>query len=101
MDNCKCHIDGACPFAFNDLSEQAQNYGCLPTPHEIVTMRVHHGKTWACHSNIERPCVGAINYLKESGLPHKVIDTELLTEKHQWSKFTNEPEDRGSSQKSA
>ena len=24
---CKCHITGACPFAYSDYSEQAQNYG--------------------------------------------------------------------------
>jgi len=84
MTTCECHTAGACPFAFNDISEHAQNYGCLPSPHEIINMRVNHGKTWACHSDPNKPCVGAVNYLKENNLPHKVIDKELVTEQSDW-----------------
>jgi len=79
--------ESACPFAFNEYSETTQNYGCLPTPYEIVTMRVTHDKTWACHDNPEIPCLGAINYLKEKGLPHKVVDKELLTESSDWNLY--------------
>ena len=88
MENCKsCSTIGACPFAFNDKSEQVQNYGCLPTPYEIINMRVKYGKTWACHSNPKKPCLGALNSLKEKGLQYKVLDKELITEESNWGLF--------------
>lgn len=82
--NCE---DTSCPFAFTEESEMIQNYGCLPTPGEIITMRVKHDKTWACHSNPAVPCKGALHHLKTEGLPHKVVDPALVTEKHDWSAY--------------
>lgn len=82
--------NSACPFAWwTDESDQAQNYGCLPTPHDIVVMRVHHNKTWACHDNPTTPCVGAINHLKKNNLPYSVC--ELVTEKDNWDEYTTIP----------
>lgn len=43
-------------------------------------MRVVHGKTWACHSNPRKPCLGTLQYLKKQNLPYKVIDGNLVTE---------------------
>ena len=83
----QCHIDGSCPFAFTEESEMVQNYGCLPTFVDIVNMRVNRGKTWACHMDPHKPCVGAIQHLKENDLPHKVIDKELVTDGCDWSQY--------------
>lgn len=77
MCNKECE---SCPFAFTDSSEMVQNYGCLPTPQEIVRMRVEFGKTWACHSNPSKPCIGGIEYLKSKGMDYRMIDKQLVTE---------------------
>jgi hypothetical protein len=84
-DSTKHCSENSCPFAFTEESERIQNYGCLPTPREIMDMRIKHGKTWACHSNPEKPCLGALEYLKHYNHPYKVIDSKLVTEQDDWS----------------
>lgn len=86
---CNHKSDSACPFALTDQSEYVQNLGCLPGPWEIITMRVKHGKTWACHEDPSKPCVGAIQHLKREGHPHKVIDPVLVTESSAWHQFSS------------
>jgi len=51
-------------------------------------MRQVHGRTWACHSNPSKPCLGALKYQEEEGLECQVIDSRLLTENHHWGQFT-------------
>lgn len=86
---CSTGENGTCPFNFaSEDSHMAQNYGCLPSPMDIMNMRVNHGKTWACHSNPTKPCLGAINLLKKRGLPYKIIDKNLLTEDSDYLAFT-------------
>lgn len=79
-----CEI-GGCPFSFTEESDYIQNLGCLPSPYEIIKMRQDHGKTWACHSEPSKPCLGAIRYQKKQGLLYKVVDHKLVTEKDDWS----------------
>lgn len=80
-----------CPFAFTDASETVQNYGCLPSPYEIVTMRTVHGKTWACHCDVSKPCIGALEILKQQGLDNKIIDAQLIDESVNWAALTQTP----------
>lgn len=85
---CSEDPNGSCPFNFfSEESNQAQNYGCLPTPLDIVHMRVEHNKTWECHSMAGKPCLGGINYLKTKKLPHAVVDKKLLTLDEAWNLF--------------
>lgn len=82
---CSTGSEGSCPFNYaSENSQMAQDYGCLPSPLQIETMRVKYGKTWACHSNPKKPCLGAINYLKKKNLPFEVIDKNLITEDSQY-----------------
>lgn len=84
MTTNECSTIGCCPFSFSSESERVQNYGCLPTPYQILAMRNKYGKTWSCHNNPDKPCLGALNYLKEKNLDYKVVDIELLTEDSDW-----------------
>ncbi len=70
----------ACPFAHTDESETIQNYGCLPTPYEIIGMQLIKGKTWACHSDPTKPCLGALKRLKELDIKVNTRNFELVTE---------------------
>lgn len=86
MTTKECSTVGACPFSFTDDSEYVQNLGCLPSPYDIITMRKN-GKTWACHSNPNKPCLGALNYLKENGLDFKVVDKDYLNLDNNWGDY--------------
>ncbi|UNA01634.1 DNA polymerase [Bacillus phage vB_BcgM] len=53
-----------CPFAYTDDSEQAQNYGCLPTEYDIIKMKEDTGHNWACHYDDTVMCGGFITEVK-------------------------------------
>lgn len=55
----------ACPFAFSDRSEQAQNYGCLPSPAEILRMKKSSNQNWGCHEDSSRVCAGFAAHVKK------------------------------------
>lgn len=82
-----CYTLGSCPFAESEASEIAQGYSCLPTVFDIVEMRVNHGRTWACHSDVTKPCKGAIRHMREKGIDCTVIDSNLVHEDEDWSKL--------------
>lgn len=54
-----------CPFAFTDKSEEVQNYGCLPTPWDVIEMKRKSGHNWSCHSNDKKICSGFVEFVKE------------------------------------
>ena len=69
-----CCSKGGCPFANTDESKQIQSMKCLPTKEQIVEL-AKSGKTWTCHSDRRKPCLGL---LKE--YPHKVKELVYLYE---------------------
>lgn len=65
-----------CPFAFTDASEEAQNFGCLPSPYDIIQMKRETGHNWGCHSVEGRVCAGFVNFISEERTPRYTdIDT--------------------------
>jgi hypothetical protein len=49
----------ACPFrdGENEIATQAQNYGCLPTKHEMIETFDSTGVALSCHDN-DKVCKG-------------------------------------------
>jgi len=74
----------ACPFNYtSEESQLASNYGCLPSPKDIIEIFEKTNNIWACHDNPEVPCKGAINYLKNKNLSNQPIKYNKL--EHDWS----------------
>lgn len=63
----KCH-ETCCPFAFTPESDQAQGYGCLPTPYEFIKAWKDKQLVVSCHEDITKKCVGFLIYAKEHKL---------------------------------
>lgn len=94
----------SCPFTHTDKAEVGQNSGCLPTPYQIITMKVETGNNWACHDNCNRVCQGMIQYGHE--LPHGkdldftkgelIVDPEIHDMKQYTGGFSDIPQHWGS-----
>lgn len=69
-----------CPFAYTDESEQIQNYGCLPTPHDIIQMKRESGHNWSCHANDQIVCQGLkeeVTQAQEKGWRDDLSDIDM------------------------
>lgn len=67
-----------CPFEFSDASEEVQNLGCLPTPHQIVKMKELTGHDWACHSKPTIKCRGLHEYEERHQLDFAEATAKLI-----------------------
>jgi hypothetical protein len=67
-----------CPFNINEISEQAQNLGCLPAPFEILAIKRDHGYNWECHEGTGIICGGYVAVCRDENLDYKtgpLLDT--------------------------
>lgn len=66
MERSTCGSGGCvtCPFSFNDLADQVQNYGCLPSAGDILKMKETTGHNWSCHGDASVLCGGYVKYIK-------------------------------------
>jgi len=57
-----------CPWNFYSAgSQMAQNYGCLPSPQEMVRINDEEGYALSCHENKSCICKGLAAQLKKNG----------------------------------
>lgn len=61
----------ACPFSLFEAAEQAQNWGCLPSPCEIMKIKTETGKNWPCHEDENRICAGFVEACRETGTEYR------------------------------
>ena len=68
-----------CPFSCSDEAAQAQNYGCLPTPQEIIKIKRATGRNWHCHDDETKLCAGFAEAAHEEGLDVKQGEPALYS----------------------
>lgn len=61
----------ACPFALTEVSEMAQNYGCLPGPGDILALMTKLGANWSCHEQDGKLCAGYVAVCRDEGIPFR------------------------------
>jgi hypothetical protein len=67
-----------CPFNINEISEQAQNWGCLPAPYEIMNIKRDYGFNWECHAGTGVMCGGFVAVCRDEHIDYKsgpLLDT--------------------------
>lgn len=60
-----------CPFAMTEESEQAQNYGCLPSIATIFNLMKIHNSNWSCHEQDGKMCSGYIAMCRDRNIAFK------------------------------
>ena len=55
----------SCPFSCSAESEEAQNFGCLPSAHDIVQLKEETGHNWECHGAEGVLCGGFARFLRD------------------------------------
>jgi hypothetical protein len=62
----------SCPFAWwTEASTNASNWGCLPSPFEIMELKRNQDLNWTCHGDKTVLCVGFVITCKEEKLDSK------------------------------
>ena len=77
----------SCPFAFTDVSEQAQAMGCLPSPYDILKIKKETGNNWACHSASNKVCQGLTNHLEEEVMSLTTDTGKLHIQEENFGRF--------------
>ena len=60
-----------CPFAMTEVSENAQNLGCLPSIYSIFELMKKHNSNWSCHEKDGKLCSGYIAICRDEKVPFK------------------------------
>lgn len=69
----------SCPFSSSLESEMAQNYGCLPTPADIIELKETTGQNWSCHNDDTKLCSGYATSLKQTRPDLDIKDGGLIS----------------------
>jgi hypothetical protein len=60
----------SCPFMGSETSERAINYGCVPDPYEIMSLKDNENINWSCHS-ANQICAGFVTWCKQENIDYK------------------------------
>lgn len=67
VDHCNGMCPG-CPFNYySEVAVQAQNWGCLPEPSDIMEITKKTRMHWSCHEKDGKLCAGYAQHVMEKG----------------------------------